>query len=79
MFPLFLVNWSIVMNHVILAICFYFIIASILDSVRTPKTPHGSVSYKREYKKLRDDTANDLFNLFNKTVFDDQVCQLLIF
>ncbi|XP_065058722.1 germ cell nuclear acidic protein-like isoform X2 [Rhopilema esculentum] len=45
----------------------------ILDRVTTPKTPSGSVSYKRDFKKLRDQTAKELLDLFNETVFENKL------
>lgn len=48
-------------------------VANILNSVTAPKAPRGTAAYKREYKKLRDQTVIDLFVLFNESVFDNQL------
>ena len=55
------------------------ILAGILSSVRTPRSVHGTATYRREYKNLRDKIANDLFNLFNETVFDNRVCRMIVY
>eukprot|EP00794_Sanderia_malayensis_P007599 gene7599-8439_t len=48
--------------------------ATILDRVTTPKTPASrKTAYNREYKKLRDITAREMFDLFNETVFENKL------
>ena len=47
---------------------------SVLHSfpITTPKTQDAAITpaYQREYKRLRDTTVKDLFNVFNRTIFD---------